>query len=147
FTLLQRAARLDERDAAAGVEELVRRRVLHGVGTRLDFTHDRIREVAYGQILPARRTLLHAAVGEAIEAVYADDLEPHHGALGGHYRQGEVWEKALKYLRQAGARALAYSANREVVAYCDQALQVLGHLPESRSKTEQAYDLRMYRAA
>jgi DNA-binding SARP family transcriptional activator len=147
FTLLQRAGRLDERGAAEGVEELVRRRVLHGVGARLDFTHDRIRQVAYGQLLPGRRTLLHAAVGEAIEAVHADRLEAHHAALGMHYRQGEVWEKALKYLRQAGARALAYSANRDVVAYVDQALEVLGHLPESPSKTEQACDLRMYRAA
>src|SRR5436309_7307878 len=35
-------------------EELVRRRVLH-VGERFDFTHDRIREVAYGGLLAHRR--------------------------------------------------------------------------------------------
>ena len=145
FPLLQRAAGLDEREAAEGVEELVRRRVLHGVGARLDFAHDRIREVAYGQLFPPRRTRLHAAVGSAIEAVYADHLEPHHGALGVHYRHGEVWAKALAYLRQAGARAVAYSAHREAVAYFEQALQVLEHLPEGRSRTEQAYDIRMYR--
>ncbi len=147
FALLRRAAQLDEREAAEGVEELVRRGVLHGVGTRLDFAHDRIREVAYGQLFPPRRTRLHASVGEAIEAAYADELEPHHGALGVHFRRGEVWEKALRYLRQAGNSAVACSANREAVAYFEQALQVLDHLPGGRSRTELAYDLAMYRAA
>jgi predicted ATPase len=55
FSLLQRAAGLSARDAAEAVEELVRRRVLHGAGERLDFTHDRIRDVAYLRLLPATR--------------------------------------------------------------------------------------------
>jgi len=147
FPLLRRAAQIDEREAAEGVEELVRRGVLHGVGPRLDFAHDRIREVAYGQLFPLRRTRLHASVGGAIEAVYADELEQHHGALGVHFCRGEIWEKALRYLRLAGNGAVAISANREAVAYFEQALQVLDHLPEGRSRTEQTYDLAMYRAA
>jgi tetratricopeptide (TPR) repeat protein len=147
FALLQRAARLDERAAAEGVEELVRRRVLHGVGARLDFVHDRVREVADGQVLPARRPLLHAAVGEAIESVYAERLQPHHGALGAHYRQGEVWDKALRYLRQAGKEAVACSANREALAYFEQALAVLEHMPAGRGRLEQSYDLQMNRAS
>ena len=141
FPLLRRAAQIDEREAAEGVEELVRRGVLHGVGPRLDFAHDRIREVAYGQLFPLRRTRLHASVGGAIEAVYADELEQHHGALGVHFCRGEIWEKALRYLRLAGNGAVAISANREAVAYFKQALQVLDHLPEGRSRTEQTYDL------
>jgi len=145
FALLQRAAGLDERQAAEGVEELVRRRVLHNVGARLDFAHDRIREVAYGQLLPLRRKLLHASVGEAIETAYADDLEPHHGALGLHYRHGEVWKKAVTYLVQAGARAVACSAYREGVTYFEQALQAAEHLPEDRSRTELAFGIRMHR--
>src|SRR5207249_4573436 len=47
FALLQRASGLPDREAAAGVEELVRRRMLHGVDYAFDFTHDRIREVVY----------------------------------------------------------------------------------------------------
>lgn len=145
FALLQSATGLPEREAAEGVEELVRRRALHGVGARLDFVHDRIREVAYGQILPPRRKLLHASVGRAVEAVYADDLEPHHGALGLHYRHGRVWDKAVAYLRQAGARAVASSAHREAIAHFEQALQAAEHLPEGRARTEQMFGIRMYR--
>src|SRR5262249_56193676 len=58
FELLRRAASADAETAAVGLEELVRRRMLHGSGESFDFTHDRIREVAYGRLLPARRPLL-----------------------------------------------------------------------------------------
>ena len=49
--------------------------------------------------------------------------------------------KAVTYLRQAGAKALARSANREAVACFEQALTALRHLPESRETLEQAIDL------
>jgi predicted ATPase len=54
FGLLRRAARAGEHAAAAAVEELVRRQVLHHVGDRFDFVHDRVREVVYGETLPPR---------------------------------------------------------------------------------------------
>jgi tetratricopeptide (TPR) repeat protein len=53
-----------------------------------------------------------------------------------------VWDKAVVYLRQAGAKAAARSANREAVAYFEQALAALGHLPEGHQTLEQAIDLR-----
>jgi len=42
FALVQRAADMSERNAAEGVEELVRRRVLRGAGDGLEFSHDHI---------------------------------------------------------------------------------------------------------
>jgi hypothetical protein len=60
FGLLRRATGVGEREAALGVEELVRRRMLHGVGERFDFTHDRIREVIATGLLALRRKVLHA---------------------------------------------------------------------------------------
>ena len=54
-----------------------------------------------------------------------------------------MWDKALGYLRQAGARAAAHSANREAVAYMEQALAALQHLPESHDTLAQAIDLRI----
>jgi len=71
FQLLQRAADLGEADAAAAVEALVRTHILHSVGERLDFTHERLREVAYDRLLPTRRRMLPARVVAALEDVYA----------------------------------------------------------------------------
>ena len=140
FALLQRAAGMAEDDAAQGMEELVRRRVLHGVGERFDFTHDRIREVAYDRILGPRRRLLHRRVAEAIEALYADSLDDHALALGLHYREGEVWDRAARYLGTAGNGARERAANREAVACFDAVLQCLRRLPEDRERSERVVD-------
>jgi tetratricopeptide (TPR) repeat protein/ABC-type cobalamin/Fe3+-siderophores transport system ATPase subunit len=141
FALLQRAADLGEAEAAEGVEELVRHRVLHGSGEGLEFTHDRIREVVYGQLLPARRALVHRRVAEALEALHAGALEAHALALGTHYREGEAWAPAVFYLAQAGVLTSLY-VMRDAISCYEQALAALAHLPESRQTREQAAELR-----
>ena len=143
FTLLQRASGLSERDAAAGVEELVRRRMLHGVNDGFDFTHDRIREVVYGALLPLRRKLLHGEVAVALETLTAGALDPPAAALGLHYRNAEVWDKAVFHLRQAGLKATGRSALPDARVWFEQALGAFNALPESRSTLEQAFEIRL----
>lgn len=142
FALVQSAAGMGENEAAQAMEELVRRRVLHGVGEGFDFTHDRMREVAYGQLLPPRRGLLHRRVAEALETLRMDDLGPHDLALGLHYLEAEVWDKAASHLSRAGGHAAARWANREAVACFEQALGALGRVPASRDRDERDIDLR-----
>src|SRR5262249_33073730 len=107
------------------------------------FKHAVIQDVAYQSLLLQHRKALHQAVGEAIEALYPDRLEEHYTELAHHFTQGEVWDKALTYSRQAGEKAMAQSAHREAVGYFEQALSALSHLPEHRSTREQAIDLRL----
>jgi len=141
FSLLQRAAMIDEEEAAAGVEELVRRGVLQqGRGERFDFIHDRIREVARARILAPRRKLLHRRVAEGIEALYAGDLDAHALALGLHYRDAEMWDPAAQYLGNAGFAARERAANREAVACFDEALRSLANLSEARGRSERVID-------
>lgn len=143
FGLLHRASGLDEAPAAEAVEELVRGRVLHGIGERFDFTHHRLQAVAYDRLLPPRRKLLHRRVGEALEALPPGDATRDPLALGLHFREGEVWDKAVAYLRAAGVDAMARSAHREAAACLEQALAVSQRLPETREGQEQAIDIRL----
>ena len=143
FRLLARATDLDEVLAAEGVEELVRRRVLRTVGDRLEFVHDRIRDVAKAEILPLRRAALHRRLAESMEALYATDLDPYCLAIGTHYADGEVWAKAVPFLRRAGTAAADRSAYREAAASFERALAALEHCPSERATTEQAIDLRL----
>jgi tetratricopeptide (TPR) repeat protein len=142
FALLQRAADLGEAEAAESVEELVRHRVLRGGGDGLEFSHDRLREVVHGQLVPARRALLHRRVAEALEALHAGALDAHALALGTHYREGEAWGKAVVHLNQAGVLASLRYAKRDAVACYEQGLAALAHLPDSRQTREQAAELR-----
>ena len=57
--------------------------------------------------------------------------------------RGEVWDKAVTYCQQAGARANDRAAFREAVAYFDQALQALAHLPESGDTRMLALEIRL----
>ena len=142
FGLLQRAARIDAEEAASGLEELVRRRLLHGVGERFDFTHDRIRETAYARLLAPRRRLLHGDVACAMEELYGEYPAQHVAALGRHWFHAAVWTKAYPCLQRAGTAASAQSAHREAVAIFEQALQALAHLPRTATWVEQAIDIR-----
>src|SRR5262249_44165056 len=143
FALLERTATLGEPQTTAGVEELVRRRVIQGIGDRFDFTHDTIREVAFTQIASHRRKALHRRVAAAMEQLSADDLELHTAALANHFSEGEVWDKALEYLSRAAMQAAARSANWEAVVLFDRALETLGHLPEVQRTLEHGVDLRI----
>ena len=89
------------------------------------FKHAVIQDVAYNSLLMQRRKALHRAVGEAIEELYQDRLEEHYAELAHHFTQGEVWDKALAYCRQAGEKAMARSAYREAVGSFEQALSAL----------------------
>jgi len=98
FPLLTAAAELSDRDGAAAIEELVRRRILVSVGDRLDFAHDWIRRVTYDRVLPQRRQLLHAAVGSALERLHNGRLDEVADQLGHHYARASEPQKAIAHL-------------------------------------------------
>jgi DNA-binding NtrC family response regulator/tetratricopeptide (TPR) repeat protein len=106
------------------------------------FKHALTHEVAYGSLLQERRRALHAHVVGALETLAGDRVAEHVERLAYHAVQGEVWDKALAYCRQAGARAAARSAYQQAVGCIEQALAALALLPEHRDTLEQAIDLR-----
>ena len=106
------------------------------------FKHALTHDVAYAGLLGERRRDLHAAVAAAIERLHADRLVEHVERLAHHARQGEVWDKAVRYLRQAGAKAFLRSAHREAAACFEQALDALRRLPETPDTIAESLDLR-----
>jgi tetratricopeptide (TPR) repeat protein len=107
------------------------------------FKHALTHEVAYGSLLLERRRVLHARIVAVLEALAGDQLAEQVERLAYHALRGEVWDKALAYCRQAGEKAMARSAYREVVGYFEQALSALAHLPEQHATREQAIDLQL----
>ena len=107
------------------------------------FKHALTHEVAYRSLLQERRRALHAQIVAALEALSSGRLADQVERLADHAVRGEVWEKALMYCRQAGAKAMERSASREAVGCYEQALAALEHLPKQRELREQAIDLRL----
>jgi len=87
------------------------------------FRHALIQEVAYHGQLQAQRRVTHAAIGEALEVIYADRLDELVGELAFHYGQSANDDKARYWLLRAGDRARALFANTEALAYYRSALR------------------------
>lgn len=131
LALLVRTSGRSEDEVVAGLEELVARRLVEeragrrGGEVRYDFTHTKLREVAYDTASLARRRLLHRRAAEAIAARSGDDPAAasriaRHFALAG--REAE----AAEHLVAAGEHARSLYAHREAVEHFEAAL-ALGH--------------------
>jgi class 3 adenylate cyclase/tetratricopeptide (TPR) repeat protein len=107
------------------------------------FKHALTHEVAYGGLLHDRQRALHARITEAIERLSTERFAEQAERLAHHALRGELWEKAVTYLRQAGLRAMARAANREAIALLEQALGTLRRLPETRETIELTIDIRI----
>ncbi len=121
FPLLQRAAGLGPADAAEALEQLVSRRLVTAAGERFELAHDRIRRVVYEGLLAPRRAALHAAVGEALEALHAGRLEEVYDQLADHYARAGIPEKAAAYLTELATVARLRYAFEEAIRVLDQA--------------------------
>ena len=108
------------------------------------FKHPLTHEIAYAGLTQERRRAIHARVVAAIEA-QADRLrlDEHVGTLAYHAFHGALWDKAVTWLRRAGAKASLRSASSEAVGRFDQALEALAHLPSTRPNLETAMDIRL----
>ena len=145
--LLQTIAELPEEALHRGLAHLQAAEFLYE--TRLfpeqeyTFKHALTHEVAYGSLLLERRRVLHARIVEALEVLAPERVAEQVERLAHHALRGEVWDKAVTYCQQAGARAYDRAAFREAVASFEQALQALAHLPEDGDTRVLAIELRL----
>jgi DNA-binding SARP family transcriptional activator len=135
---------LDSAQLLDALNEAMAERVLDdvpGAPGRLRFGHALIRDTLYDELTAARRLQLHREIGEALEAVYASDSEPHLAELAQHFVAAAplgTADKAVDYARRAADRAarqlafeeaarhyeIALSLTREQDARCDLLLAV-----------------------
>ena len=108
-----------------------------GAPDRLRFSHALVRDTLYDELTPARRLNLHARAGQAIEDLWAGNVEPHLAELAYHFAEaapaGDA-ERAVAYARRAGDRAAELLAYEEAARLYGMALEALR--PAGRSDEE-----------
>jgi tetratricopeptide (TPR) repeat protein len=145
--LLEAIAEEPEEELRRGLERLQAAEFVHETSlypeAEYTFTHALTHEVTYGGLLQERRRELHARVVGAIERLHPERLGEQMERLAHHAVRGEVWERAVGYLREAGLRAAARGASRDAEGHLEGALGALRHLPEDRAAVELAIDMRL----
>jgi DNA-binding SARP family transcriptional activator/tetratricopeptide (TPR) repeat protein len=144
--LLAGAGPFDRATLLDTLDELWRHHVVQQRGTGYDFDHDRLREVAYAMISPARRQGLHRAVARALEQLHGQHLGPVSARLAVHYEHaGLLWE-AVAARRHAIDHALHLLAIDEAQAETRRALDLLEQLPAGPERDELELEVRMAEA-
>jgi tetratricopeptide (TPR) repeat protein len=103
-----------------------------GRTAKYDFTHALIRQTLYSEMSTPRRILLHRTIGEAMEQVYASDIDAHVTELAQHFYAaapgGDV-ERAIDYARRSADRATSLFAWEEAAQQYERALEALEIMP------------------
>jgi DNA-binding SARP family transcriptional activator len=98
-----------------------------GAAGRLRFRHLLIRDALYYGLSAAQRASMHRRAGEALEAVYAYELDAHLAELAHHYLAAVpagATEKAVEYAGRTGDNAVRLLAFEEAVRLYDLALDL-----------------------
>ncbi len=112
----------DELDMDTDVWSRLGQMLIRESNGELRFRSTLIRDAAYEGLPYRRRRVLHGRVGEAIEASAGVSLDEEVGVLAVHYHEAQRWDKAWRFCRQAGDRAMAVYANVEATRFYDKAL-------------------------
>jgi hypothetical protein len=143
FDVLARVSDLEEDALVTALDELWRRQIVRAqAGERWDFTHDRIREVAYRGIGPARQRLIHRRIAQAMELLFVDRLDEVSASIAMHLERGGQPGRAIAFFARAADVAARVSANEEAIRCLTQALTLLERLPPGRERDDRELGLR-----
>ena len=119
---LDRRHRLVSAQGAAGGAQRI---------TRYRFRHNLFQAYLYTSLDVAERGYLHAAVAEALEALYAGERELAAVQLAHHYEAAGRDEEAVDALLLAGERASALAAETEAIVHFQRGLRLVGAWPDA----------------
>jgi DNA-binding SARP family transcriptional activator len=130
YDLLAAISGMNEKRLVAALDELWHRRIIreHG-GAEYDFSHDKLREVAYSDLSQARRRLLHRHVAQALEMLHASQIETYSGKIAAHYERAQMPREAIPHYHRAAQAAQQLHAHDEAIQHLRRGLDLLAALP------------------
>jgi len=101
------------------------------------FQHNLFQRYLYNNLGQTERELLHEDVGVVLEELYGEQAEEIAVQLARHFQEAAVTDKAIRYLLQAGRRAVRLSAHKEAIEHLTKGLELLKNLPDSLERAQQ----------
>jgi len=104
------------------------------------FKHALVQEVAYNSLLSVRRKEIHQRIAQAIEELYAGNLEEFYEMLAYHYSKSENILKACEYLKISGDKAMKNFSTLEAFRSYREAANLLRDQPETHDNKSTRLD-------
>ena len=133
--VLAHGTRLDPEDFHSALSQLIERRMVQevpGPGLFVRLSHDRQREIVYGDLEESARANLHLTMAHSMEVIYARELEEHIFDIVDQYNaaaellfQPDERNKVAHYNETAGHRAKKEGAFEAAGKYFRSALALL----------------------
>lgn len=103
------------------------------------FRHILFHKYLYSSLDEVERVHLHDRVGISIKELYSvqEEIPAVALQLARHFEEAGIPEKAIRYLHQAGERAIRLSAYQEGITHLNRGLELLQFLPDSPSREQQ----------
>jgi DNA-binding SARP family transcriptional activator/predicted ATPase len=144
--ILGKASGVDADTLTNELEELWQRRIvrpapLSADANSFDFSHDKIRDVAYAELSPMKQRHWHSRIAQALEEIFVADPDPVSARLASHYEQAGEPVHAIPCYQRAAEVAQRVYAHDEAVGLLRRGLQLLPHVPDEVRRKEQQLDL------
>ncbi|MFP5319045.1 MAG: ATP-binding protein [Acidimicrobiia bacterium] len=124
--LIRHALGVDDVTVATGLDELWRRGLIRDHDAEAyDFSHGKIREVAYESLGPASRRANHLRVAEGLQRFFAPHPARASGQIAAHYERAGRVAEAVAWYREAATQAQRMSAYAEAVQFLERAAALL----------------------
>ncbi len=142
FAMLQAAWERREEETLTALEELLQRSVVreHQAET-YDFTHDKLREVAYAAISRPRRRLLHRRVAGALAGLRGEAVDAVRAQIAAHLEAAGLVAESVTEYQLAAEAAKNLHASEEAIRLFQKALALLATLPAMPARAEQELQL------
>lgn len=132
------ASHADDERVDQALDELWTKRIVRELDPNTyDFTHDKLREVAYSETGVPHRRRLHRRIARAYETAYADDPDTVSGQIALHYEHAGMAERAIPYYQRAAAVARRVYAHDDAIGLLTRGRALLERLPAGRTRDTQ----------
>ncbi len=139
LALLQAIAEEDDEQLRRGLARLQAAEFLYETTLFPDpeytFRHALTLDVAYQSLLRERRCALHERVLHALERQWAGREGEKMELLAHHAGRAELWDRAARYLYQAGEKAFAQARYQACATSCQAAIEALDRLGDAADLT------------
>jgi DNA-binding SARP family transcriptional activator/tetratricopeptide (TPR) repeat protein len=142
WELVQAVSSVPEDDLLDALEEVLGAQLFHegvvGGFVTYEFSHRLVAQTLHDSLPLPRRTRLHRQIGEAIEKLYANDLDEHLSPLAHHFfiaasdGSGQDKDKAIDYAVRAAERAASLLAFEEAARHYQRAATLLAGATPAR---------------